>query len=322
MIKSTFTKIACATALAAATLFALPAIAQDFPNKKEVTVIVNYGAGGGTDLSTRALVAAMEKHLGQQMKVVNRSGGSGTVGPTFVAYSDADGYTLGVTSFSPLAVTPHMRDVPYKVSSFRYIGGYVRYTYGIAVAADSPYKTVQDLVDAGKNGKQVKYAGASSIGSVAMSRLGDLAGANFKYIRYKSGKEVTTAVLSRQVDVMVGNPKDIEPFVRTGDLRALASASNVRLPGLPEVKTLKELGFDTATESYAGLGVPAKTGDAEVAILEAAMKKAFDDPEFQKTLIRIGLEPAYFSGAGYQKLIEEGFESMGGDLAKLGLVKK
>ncbi|MEW7009094.1 Bug family tripartite tricarboxylate transporter substrate binding protein [Lentilitoribacter sp. EG35] len=307
-------------AIVAATIFSLPAKSDTFP-EKEITVIVNYGAGGGTDLSTRALAAAMEESLGQSTKVVNRSGGSGTVGPTFVAFTEPDGYTIGVTSFSPLAVTPHMRDVPYNVDSFRYLGGYVRYTYGIAVSADSPYQSIQDIVDAGKNGVEIKYAGASSIGAVAMSRLGDVAGIKFKLIRYKSGKETTTAVLSDQVDIMIGNVSDIVPFVEAGQLRALASASNVRLPGLPDISTLKELGFDTATESYAGLGVPAKTGDSEVAALEAAMKAAFDDAEFQATLEKIGLEPAYFSGADYQKLVHEGYSEMGDDLANLGMAK-
>ena len=312
--------IAAAATMAAAAMLTPPASADSFP-EREVTVIVNYGAGGGTDLSTRALAAAMEKSLGQPTKIVNRSGGSGTVGPTFVAFTEADGYTVGVTSFSPLAVTPHMRDVPYTIESFRYLGGYVRYTYGIAVSADSPFQTIHDVINPGKDGTEIKYAGASSIGAVAMNRLGDIAGVKFKQIRYKSGKETTTAVLSNQVEVMVGNANDLVPFVESGQLRVLASASNVRLPGLPDVETLKELGFDTATESYAGLGVPAGTGDAEVAVLEAAMKEAFNDEEFQATLTRIGLEPAYFSGAEYQKLVEEGFVEMGKDLAALGMAR-
>jgi len=320
-MKITRIQTIAAAAMVVATMFTLTASAENFP-EKEITVIVNYGAGGGTDLSTRALTAAMEKGLGQPIKVVNRSGGSGTVGPTFVAFTEADGYTVGVTSFSPLAVTPHMRDVPYNVESFRYLGGYVRYTYGIAVSAESPYQTIQDVIDAGKDGTEIKYAGASSIDAVAMNRLGNIAGVNFKLIRYKSGKETTTAVLSNQVEVMVGNANDLVPFVQSGQMRVLASASNVRLPGLPDVETLKELGFDTATESYAGLGVPAGTGDAEVAVLEAVMKEAFEDEKFQATLTKIGLEPAYFTGAEYQKLVEEGFSEMGKDLTALGMARK
>lgn len=312
-------------ALAALSVGALVALsgaaqAEDYP-EKAITMVVNYGAGGGTDLSTRSLSEAMEKALGQPLKVVNRSGGSGTVGPTFVAFADADGYTIGVTSFSPMAVTPHFQDVPYKVESFRYLGGFARYLTGIAVPADSPYQTIQELVDAAKSGTSIKYGAASSIESVAMSRLAKAAGVNFKWIRYKSGQEVSTAALSKQVDVIVGDPKEIAPFVKTGEMRALASASNVRLPGLPDVPTLKEQGFDVATESYAGIAAPAGIDEAKAEVLEAAMKEAFDAPSFRATLKKLGLEPAYFSGADYQTLIEEGYADFGVDLKALGLAK-
>jgi len=294
--------------------------AQAFP-EKEVTVVVNYGAGGGTDLSTRSLSDAAEKVLGKPLKVVNRAGGSGTVGPTFVANAKPDGYTIGVTSFSPMAVTPHVQEVPYKVTDFRFLIGFARYLTGIAVPADSPFKTTQDLVDAAKSGQSIKYGAASSIESVAITRLASVAGVKFKWIRYKSGQEVSTAALSKQVDVIVADPKDIVPFVKTGDMRALASASNVRLPGLPDVLTLKEQGFNVATESYAGLAAPAGIGDEEAAVLEAAFKEAFDAQSFQDTLKKLGMQPAYFSGEEYRQLIAEGYESMGRDLAKLGLKK-
>ncbi|KAB7613383.1 tripartite tricarboxylate transporter substrate binding protein [Amylibacter sp. SFDW26] len=314
-------KIALSAAIGLAALTSGMAQAETFP-EKEVTVVVNYGAGGGTDLSTRSLAEAMEEALGKPLKVVNRSGGSGTVGPTFVAFADNDGYTIGVTSFSPMAVTPHMQDVPYKVDSFRYLGGFARYLTGIAVPADSPYKTTQDLIDAAKSGANIKYGAASSIESVAITRLATAAGVEFKWIRYKSGQEVSTAALSKEVDVIVGDPKEIAPFVKTGEMRAIASASNVRLPGLPDVLTLKEQGFDVATESYAGIAAPAGIDEDKAAILEAAMKEAFKAQSFQDTLTKLGLEPAYFSGAEYQKLIEDGFADMGADLAALGITKK
>ncbi len=302
----------------ATTLASTSVLADSFP-EKEVTVVVNYGAGGGTDLSTRALAEAMEGALGQPLKVVNRSGGSGTVGPTFVAFADNDGYTIGVTSFSPMAVTPHMQDVPYSVDSFRYLGGFARYLTGIAVPTDSPYQTTQDLIDAAKSGTSIKYGAASSIESVAITRLANVAGVKFDWIRYKSGQEVSTAALSRQVDVIVADPKDISPFVKTGELRALASASSVRLPNLPNVSTLQEQGYDVATESYAGIAAPTGIDEAKAAVLEAAMKEAFEAASFQETLEKLGLEPAYFTGAQYEALIKNGYEDMGADLRALGL---
>ena len=311
------------TLLLSATLAAAVAVsggAQAFPDK-EVTVIVNYGAGGGTDLSTRSLAAAAEEVLGKPLKVINKAGGSGTVGPTHVANAKPDGYTVGVTSFSPMAITPHTQEVPYKASDFRFLIGFARYLTGVAVPADSPFQSIQDVVDAAKAGQSIKYGAASSIETVAMARLGTVTGVEFKWIRYKSGQEVSTAALSKTVDIIVADPKDIAPFVKSGELRALASASNVRLPGLPDVPTLKEQGFDVAVESYAGLGAPAGIGDQEAAVLEAAFKEAFNAQSFQDTLEKLGMQPAYFTGDEYRQLIVEGYESMGRDLAKLGLKK-
>jgi tripartite-type tricarboxylate transporter receptor subunit TctC len=295
--------------------------AQDYPDK-EVTVIVNYGAGGGTDLSTRALADATEPFLGQPLQVVNRAGGSGTVGPTFVANAAPDGYTIGVASFSPMAITPHVQPVPYKVSDFRFLLGFARYLTGIAVPKDSPFRTIQDAVDAAKAGKDVKYGAASSIESVAMVRLGDATDTKFKWIRYGSGQEVSTAALSGEVDLIVADPKDIAPFVKSGEMRALASASSVRLPGLPDVETLQEQGIDVAVESYAGLAAPAGISDEVAGVLEEAFAKGYKDPKFQATLEKLGMQPAYYTGEEYGRLIAEGYEAMGKDLAALGLAKQ
>ncbi len=294
--------------------------ARAFPDK-EVTVIVNYGAGGGTDLSVRSLSEAAEKVLGHPLKIVNRAGGSGTVGPTFLSTAEPDGYTIGVTSFSPMAVTPHTQPVPYKPSDFRFLVGFARYLTGIAVPADSPFNSIQDLVDAAKSGTSINYAAASTIETVVMLRLQDATGAKFKWIRYKSGQEVSTAALSKTVHVIVADPKDIVPFVKTGEMRALASASNVRLPGLPDVPTLKEQGFDVAVESYAGLAAPDGIDEEKAAVLEAAFKQAFNAESFRKTLINLGMEPAYFTGEEYRQLIVDGYRDMGRDMAKLGLKK-
>ncbi len=296
-----------------------PAIAEDYP-EKAITVIVNYGAGGGTDLSTRALSEAAEEFLGQPTQVLNKTGGSGTVGPTFISNAKPDGYTIGVTSFSPMALTPHTQPVAYTTESFRYLAGYARYMYAIAVPGSSPHNTIAELVtDATDNGKTIKYGSASTIGTVAATRFGNATGVEMKWIRFNSDAEMNTAILNGTVDMIVGNPKQVEAFVTAGDMKALASASSIRLPGLPDVPTLREQGIDMAVESYAGLGAPAGITDEQAAFLENAFKKAFDKPEFQETLAKLGLQPAYFTGAEYQKLVEEGYAQMGEDLAALGL---
>src|SRR3546814_622303 len=140
-MKTTKAYLAGALLAAAAAMAGAVPEARAFP-EREIEVIVNYGAGGSTDLSTRVLADAAAKILGQPLRIVNRAGGSGTVGATFIATAEPDGYTIGVASFSPLAVAPQLQEVPYSLDDFRFIIGHARYRSGIAVAVDSPFESI------------------------------------------------------------------------------------------------------------------------------------------------------------------------------------
>jgi tripartite-type tricarboxylate transporter receptor subunit TctC len=307
-------------AAAVATVAGAPG-AQAFP-EREIEVIVNYGAGGGTDLSTRVLADAAAKILGQPLRIVNRAGGSGTVGPTFITTAKPDGYTIGVASFSPLAVAPQLQEVPYSLDDFRFIMGHARYRSGIAVAVDSPFESMADLIEAGRSGKELNYAATDALGAITMVRLSNATGAQFKWIRYKSGQEAATAVMGGFVDVLIGNPIDITPHVKTGQLRLLASASSVRWYELPDVPTLIEQGYDVQVESYAGLAAPAGTPDDVIAVLEKAFAAALKDESVQTTMKELGMEPVYMTSQEYEGLLREGFAAMARDLPKIGLVKQ
>jgi len=305
---------------AAATLTVGPA-ARAFP-EREIQVIVNYGAGGSTDLSTRVLADAAAKILGQPLRVVNRAGGSGTVGPTFITTAKPDGYTIGVASFSPLAVAPQLQQVPYSLDDFRFILGHARYRSGIAVAADSPFQSMADVIEAGRNGKELSYAATDALGAITMVRLSHATGAGFKWIRYKSGEEASTAALGGFVDLLIGNPANIAPHVKTGQMRLLASASSVRWYELPTIPTLVEQGYDVEVESYAGLAAPAGTPEDVIAVLEEAFAAALQDEDVQETMKELGMEPVYMSSQDYETLLREGAAAMARDLPKIGLVKQ
>lgn len=308
-------------ALAAAAALASPADTAygDYP-RKEITVIVNYGAGGSTDLSTRALSSAMEQRLGAALKVVNRPGGAGTVGPTTLAGSPADGYTMGVTSFSPLAIQPVLRKVPYTIDDFNYLGGFARYRYGIAVRADSGFKTIEDLVRKAKAGK-VTFSASGPPNNLAFQALAAKTGGRFEWVPYKGGADSVVAVLGGQVDATVQNPKDIVSHVKDGTLRLLASASPVRWFELPDVPTLKELGHDISIDSWAGLAVPKGTDSKRVSVLEAALQQSLQDPKVQEVLRNLGMEPTFMTGSEYEAFLRAGLKRMGRELREAGLVQ-
>lgn len=126
--------------------------AQTFPDR-EVALIVNYGAGGTTDVASRALAQGMEKSLGKPVIVQNKPGALGTLTPAYIARQKPDGYQVGVVTYSTVAIMPHLMDLTYTIKDFEFVAGFGRFRYGVAVNADSPYKTLDDLVKAAKAGQ-------------------------------------------------------------------------------------------------------------------------------------------------------------------------
>jgi tripartite-type tricarboxylate transporter receptor subunit TctC len=130
--------------------FGMTLARADYP-EREISLIVNYGAGGNTDVTARVLAKGMQKHLGKPVIVINKAGAEGTLGPAYLATQKPDGYTFGVVTYSTIAIQPYLRDLPYTIKDFEFVAGYGRFRYGVVVRADSPYKALEDLVKAGKN---------------------------------------------------------------------------------------------------------------------------------------------------------------------------
>ena len=284
--------------------------AQAFPSH-EVSMIVNYGAGGTTDVATRALAQTMEKILGKPIVVQNKPGALGTLTPAYVARQKPDGYQIGVVTYSTVAIMPHLMDLTYSMKDFEFIAGFGRFRYGIAVNADSPYQTLADLIAAAKEGKGLFFGTTSAPNNLAIFELTRLAGAQFEHISYKSGGEAVTALLSKQVHVIVQNPPDIMPHIKAGKLRMLASASPMRWPELPDVRTIKEQGFDIEIDSWLGLAVPKGTPAAIIKVLEDATLKAMSDPALSTRMTQMGVDPASLSAKQYVDILEKGYIEMG-----------
>jgi len=284
--------------------------AQAFP-AHEVSMIVNYGAGGTTDVATRALAQTMEKILGKPIVVQNKPGALGTLTPAYVARQKPDGYQIGVVTYSTVAIMPHLMDLTYSMKDFEFIAGFGRFRYGIAVNADSPFQTLADLIAAAKDGKGLFFGTTSAPNNLAIFELTRLAGAQFEHISYKSGGEAVTALLSKQVHVIVQNPPDIMPHIKAGKLRLLASASPMRWPELPDVRTIKEQGFDIEIDSWLGLAVPKGTPAAIVKVLEDATLKAMSDPALSTRMTQMGVDPASLSAKQYLDILEKGYIEMG-----------
>lgn len=316
-MKIEFTRAVLGAALAAT---CAAASAQNFP-AKEVTLVVNYGAGGNTDVAARAVARGMEKSLEKPVVVQNRAGAMGTLGPSFVAKQRPDGYTIGMVTYSTIAITPHLLNVDYTVKDFEFLAGVGRYRYGVAVRSDSPYKNIADLVQAAKTGKGIFFGAPSAPNNLALLELGRKTGGKFEQVSYKSGSETVNALLGGQVEVIVQNPSDVLSFIKAGKLRLLASASPVRWPELPEVKTMKEQGFDVEIDSWLGLAAPKGTPKAVVDKLQASMLQAMNTEEVKQQFVNAGVDPTALSGKEYNDLLVKGYETMGAAIKAANLPK-
>ncbi len=289
--------------------------------EREVQLVVNYGAGGNTDVSARAFARGLERQLGKPVVVLNRPGAEGTIGPAFVATQRPDGYTIGVVTYSTVAIQPHVRDVPYTVDSFDFIAGYGRFRYGVTVRADSPHRTLDDLVRAARAGNGLFVGAPSAPNNLAMFELGRITGAKFEQVQYRSGAETVAALLGGQVDVIVQNPSDVVAQIRAGVLRLLASASPMRWQEFPDVPTMREAGYDVEIDSWLGVAVPRGTPRPIVERLERAALAALRDPAVAEQIGATGVDPQALPGRDYAELLTRGAEVMGPILRRAGMAK-
>lgn len=281
-----------------------------FPNK-ELYMTVNYGPGSNTDVASRIMASALEAELGQTVVVDNRAGAYGTLAISTLARQKPDPYKMVTVTYATQAISPHLMTLNYTIDDFQFVCGFGRYRYGIAVRADSPYKTIDDLVAASKTGKSIFFGGTSTPNILALLELGRVTGGKFEQIAYRTGPDVATALIGGHIEAMVQNPSDILPHVQSGRLRLLASASPVGWPEQPDVPTLRAAGYPVEVDSWLGLAVRAGAPEAAIKRLESACLTAIKKPEVAGRIAGTGVDPVGLSGSQYLQTLKEGYDTMG-----------
>jgi tripartite-type tricarboxylate transporter receptor subunit TctC len=303
--------------------FYLPSKAADYPTKT-VTFVIPYAPGGFTDLLSRALANSVKKDLGQPVVCENKVGGGGVVGLSYIATRPADGYTIGLIT-PGMYLAYHMKKSelnPVKDLTFisRISGGMT----AVVVRADSPFKTLKDLIAYAKqNPGKLTYgtSGAGTITHLAMEELSDLAGVNWKLVPYKSGAEAATALLGGHVDIVSDAPS-WQPLVDAGKLRLLAVFTDKRAEKYPNVPTVIESGYKMSLPGPNGIVAPKGLPKPIVQKLDSAFKKAMADPDVQKLMKDYTLTPLYLNADDYVKAAQEEFDWSGRLVKKLGLDKE
>lgn len=295
-----------------------PAAHAAYP-ERPITMTVNFGPGGVTDLMARALAAGMEVNLKQTIVVQNKPGALGTLGPTYVANQSPDGYNLAIVSASVVTTTPHLMDVSVKPEDLVHVAGFGKNRYGIVVREDSAFKKIDDLVQAAKGNKSVFFGSPSTPNSLIFFDLGRQTGGKFELISYKAGPEASLALLSGQVAVIAANPPDVMSHLKAEKLLLLASGSSERWPEFPDVPTLREAGYDVSVEAWVGVAVPAGTSQAVIDRLQQSIRLALEMPDVRDKIRQIGADPQFMPGKEYTQYLMDEREKTGVIIKEAGI---
>ena len=312
-IRSTRREFLGATASASALLLTgagvRPALAQ-YP-ERNISLIVPYGAGGGTDITARLLARDLEPVIGKPVTVENRGGGGGWIGWGALAAAKPDGYTIGylnVPSMYAGYLDPAIGKRKENLESFTPIINHV-IDYNIwAVKADSPFKTVKDVIDAAKKKPEtitVSAFGAGSDDHIAILGIEAETGTKFIVIHSKSTAEAKTQALGGHIQVLAANVSEVAEEVRAGQFRLLGVMAPERSRFLPQAPTFKEQGFNQVWSVTRGIAAPAKLDKKVEATLTAALEKVIGSREHQEKAEKLSLEPLVIRGEAYRKFLKD-----------------
>jgi tripartite-type tricarboxylate transporter receptor subunit TctC len=325
MTRRLFAALFAALATVAA---ALPALAQsDYPTHT-VTMIVPFPPGGVADITARPLAETMGRILKQAVIVENRAGAGGGVGMQYVARAKPDGYTV-LLALSSISIIPEAdkvlgRDPMFQLNQLVPIARFTADPTVLAVRADSPYKNVADLVAAAKkNPGGIPYGSSGNYGTmhVPMEMFDSAAGIKMLHVPFTGAGPAVVALLGGQVEALSTGPSSVIGHVKGGKIRVLATWGDARLAAMPDVPTLKELGYDAQFSQWTGLFVPAGTPEAVVAKLREAARLAVNDPSFQSSLAKVETPIQYLDQPQFRTFWDADAHKLADVVRKIGKVE-
>lgn len=280
-------------------LLAPGAVRAEFP-ERGIEVIVTFAPGGTPDVLARTLAEGLQDNLKQSVIVVNRLGAGGAVGGGSVARAQPDGYTLLFSPALIASVVPVLQpQAGFTAASFEPVCQTFESQMALIVPAESPHKSVRELVDAARKepGKLTwGHAGRGSIPHLAMLELSQAAGIKVVEVPYKGDAETIPALLGGQIDFA---PITLSS-VPEGRVRIIGLFANARNPAIPDVPTVKEQGFDVAPTSFGGLFAPKGVPAPVKARLETACKAAVETPRYTDLARKLRLGPnLYYPAAEF-----------------------
>ena len=287
------------------------ALAADYPTKP-VTMIIPYKAGGSTDTMGRVLAKALRKELRQPVVVVNRTGGGGTVGATFLKNSKPDGYTIFMGASEIPVWNPLVQKVEFSLKDFRYLAAIAQYQNALITLKDKPYKTLPELIEySKKNPGAIKCAYQTPLDKAVIEHILKEAGVDWRLISTTGGGEVMQLIFGNKIDISYSGGVHNQYL---GKIEVLASFNESRLAGAKDKATLKELGYGVSMPSEVFFMTNADVSDAIANKLEKVILAASQDKDF-KTIVEERLKAPVIN-VGSEELTKM-LKNMGGMFADL-----
>ncbi len=311
--------------VAAGATLALPGLsfAQAYP-ARPIKLICPWPAGGSTDAVMRALAESAGKALGGQFIVENKAGASGMLGPNELVNAAPDGYTLSQLTIGVMRL-PHMQKMQFDpLKDFTYIAMLTGYTFGIVVRADSPIKSIKDLVDFAKAKPGEFTYGSTGNGTtphLAVEEFAAKAGIKLQHIPFKGNADGMQALLGGHV-MSHSDATGWGPHVDAGTCRLLATYGSKRTKRWPNIPTLNELGYDTISDSPFAIGGPKGMDPDLTQKLHDAFRKTLDDPAVLASFEKYDQSVIYMNTADYTKFARETFLKEKAMIERLGLAAK
>ena len=290
----------------AAAALATPAFAQDYPSRP-ITFINPFPPGGAADVVARPLAAVLEPMVKQPVVIETKSGAAGAVGAQFAANAKPDGYTLltHITSISGFAEVDKLfgRAPKFTRADFIPIARFIADPMVLVVNDKQPYQTLKEFIDdAKKRPNELIFSSSGLYGALHLptALFMKSAGIQMRHLPTAGGGPALTAILGNNSQVLVSSIAASNAQMKAGKLKPLACFGTARAPALPDVPTMKELGFNIEFYLWVGLFAPKGTPAPIITTLRDAAKKAAADDTFKQVMSNLGQDAAYLDQAEFK----------------------
>jgi len=282
-----------------------------FEPKRPIEIVVHTAPGGGNDVLARAIAAITEKEklLPVRIQVINRPGGNGAVAAAYLAEKRGEAHTIGLITTNWIIGPLVTAEAKVTLQDLTPIAQLVLEPAVVVVRSDAPYKAMKDFIDAAKDRPgQLKQSGGSLTArdSVMRQVLQNATGARWAFISFPGGGERISALLGGHVDMMIIEPQEAGENIRAGKMRVLAQVAATRLPGFPDVPTLKEAGYDVVlVPQLRGAVAPPGTPPEVVAFWRDFLRRLTQTPSWRKYLEDNQFEDGFLTGPAFVHAIDE-----------------